>query len=157
MTFLFKDFPLIGVRLYPYANNWWGLALYFIYAHKGPSFAVYSILIWFQSTLTRDQKCQGWPPLKVTQVCWILDTGCETINLTCGIEAKEERTGHGKGQYPHSCDHEGHASAGALPGAILIVNWHDHCGIPAKGKGERISMLRQEGEVLLRSQIGKGY
>lgn len=57
----------------------------------------------------------------------------EAIVFTCCVETKEERAGHSKSQHPHSCDHECHTSTGALPGAVLIVNWHDHRCVPVKG------------------------
>ena len=62
--------------------------------------------------------------------------GSGAIIVTCGVKAKEERARHGKGQYPDGCNHEGHPPAGALSRAMLVVNWHDHCSVPVKGRGE---------------------
>lgn len=67
------------------------------------------------------------------------------IIVTCGVEAKEERARHGKGQYPHGCNHEGHAPTGALSCAMLVVNWHGHCSVPAKESGEKTDMMRRDG------------
>lgn len=64
-----------------------------------------------------------------------LGVGRDTVIVTCGVEAKEERARHSKGQQPDSCDHEGHTSTGALSCALLVVNWHDHSSVPVKGRG----------------------
>lgn len=69
--------------------------------------------------------------------------GSGAVIVTCGVEAKEERARHSKGQHPDSRDHEGHTPTGALSCAMLVVNWHDHCSVPVKGRGERIDMMRK--------------
>lgn len=67
------------------------------------------------------------------------------VTVTCSVEAKEERAGHGKGQHPDYRNHEGHTPAGALSRAVLVVNWHDHCSVPFKGRGERVDIMRKDG------------
>lgn len=77
-------------------------------------------------------------------------TGSGAIVVTCGVEAKEERARHGKGQDPDGCNHEGHPPTGALSRAMLIVNRHNHCSVPGKGRGEKTGMLGVDGEPLQR-------
>lgn len=74
--------------------------------------------------------------------------GSGAVIDTCGVEAKEERARHSKGQYPDGCNHEGHTPTGALSSAMLVVNRHDHCSVPAKGRGERRDMTRKDGRTL---------
>lgn len=64
-----------------------------------------------------------------------MSLGSGTNSLTCCVETKEERAGHREGQHPHSCNHECHTPTGALPGSVLIVNWHDHRCVPVKEYG----------------------
>lgn len=81
-----------------------------------------------------------------------LGVASDTVIVTCGVEAKEEGAGHSKGQQPDSCDHEGHASTGALSRALLVVNRHDHSSVPVKGRGYRIGRMRS-----VKRQVAKGY
>lgn len=70
--------------------------------------------------------------------------GSGAIIVTCGVKAEEERARHSKGQHPDGRNHEGHTPTGALSRAVLVVNWHDHCSVPVKGRKDKIDLVRRD-------------
>lgn len=81
--------------------------------------------------------------------------GSGAIIVTCGVKAKEERARHSKGQHPDGRNHEGHAPAGALSRAMLVVNWHDHCSVPEKGRKDKTDLVRRDSGNKLKEALEK--
>lgn len=51
------------------------------------------------------------------------------VDLTCGVEAKQQRTGDSKGQDPHRGNHGEDSLSGAMGG--VVQDGHYHCCVPA--------------------------
>lgn len=51
------------------------------------------------------------------------------VDLTCGVETKQQGTGNGEGQDPHSGNHHENSPPWAMGG--VVQNGHHHCGVPA--------------------------
>lgn len=52
------------------------------------------------------------------------------VDLTCGVEAKQQGTRHGESQDPHSGNHHQNPLPGAMGG--VVQDRHHHCGVPAE-------------------------
>lgn len=60
---------------------------------------------------------------------WTGGRSLNVIELTCGVEAKQQGTGDGKGQDPHGGNHRKNPLPGAMGG--VIQDGHHHCCVPA--------------------------
>lgn len=142
------DFSWAGSNPYLRDNSWWGFALFLLYTQQRP------VLRRLQHTyfITWNRmEIPGRTPRTTTQVwCEPREFRSGANSLTCCVETEEERAGHSEGQHPHSCNHECHTPTGALPGSMLIVNWHDHCCVPVKS----MDGVRQGGNPRWKRSIG---